>query len=1004
MVRSPLPGGTGEGRAQAAGGGPFGMPGFRDLGLRLLEAGYEPLPLRRATKVPAVPRWSRVMIDAAQVEHWARDHPDGGVGLRSGRLVGLDIDLQDPDLAWSVADLASRRLGATLMRVGQWPKRLLLYRTLEPFAKMKAGAVEILGQGQQFAAFGIHPATGLPYSWPEGETPLDVPLDDLPLLDRDALEGFLVEATALQPATGSSRTAQGAQGGGGRDGASGKPVRDADGRVIDGRDGWMAILAYHALHDALEAGEDLDAPSLAARVWERFIATADVARPGAHGPWTAADAARKLADKLRQHRAGTLAPRQREEVEPDYAVPGMTATEAREGIDGALSGFCDRTFDWWAAGRPEAAPRLALRATVGLGKSSLARRHLLELQRRLREAGQPGRMLVLVASHDLAEEAAASWGDLGARVAVHRGYERVVGAVPVCRNPGDVRAAVAARLDVHESACARGDRRCRSFDGCLKQRNRSEVAAADVIIAAYDAMFQRFHGGETDLALVMVDEGCWQRAWSPGIPLGLDSLAFVPPARGLVGKIAWAAWAADLQVHREALLAAVDRLGDRSEPVVLDLDPDLCRTAAQLERRALPDPLLVPGLGPDLQARARAQAAESAAIHQRADLWLAIAAGRPVLIENRTIRAPIVRAMHATFAGLPCLHLDATHRPDLARPVLGEMAGVTVEAAAPHMHLTLVTGRFGKSRLSEGLSEDLGRGMDGGMGGGMGGPAREGAGGECPRPGSLLAACVDYVRWEARQGGETLVVTHKQIEPAFAGLPGVATGHFNAIAGLDRFRDIRRLIVVGRAQPRDSDLPPMAAALFGVALTGSYAPVPTGVRLRDGTSRTLVCQRHGDGRGELLRAAICDDELLQAIGRGRGVNRRADNPLDVHVLAAVALPLVHDRVRDWDLCRPDALQRMLLSGIAVDSPTDAFALYPDLFGSLDQARKLFQRGGFKGQTPYKIHKAMSLKSALYRRPGAGRSWQRALWIEGTADSARAWLEARLGAFDGWLPD
>ena len=110
MVRSPLPGGNGEGGAQAAGGGPFGLPGFRDLGLRLLEAGYEPLPLRRATKVPAVPRWSRVTIDVAQVEHWARDHPDGGVGLRSGRLVGLDIDLLDPDLAWSVADLASRRL------------------------------------------------------------------------------------------------------------------------------------------------------------------------------------------------------------------------------------------------------------------------------------------------------------------------------------------------------------------------------------------------------------------------------------------------------------------------------------------------------------------------------------------------------------------------------------------------------------------------------------------------------------------------------------------------------------------------------------------------------------------------------------------------------------------------------------------------------------------------------------------------------------------------------
>jgi hypothetical protein len=69
-----------------------------------------------------------------------------------------------------------------------------------------------------------------------------------------------------------------------------------------------------------------------------------------------------------------------------------------------------------------------------------------------------------------------------------------------------------------------------------------------------------------------------------------------------------------------------------------------------------------------------------------------------------------------------------------------------------------------------------------------------------------------------------------------------------------------------------------------------------------------------------MRAAICDDEIIQAIGRGRGINRKAGNPLEVHVLADVALPLAHHAVQRWDDGVPDLMQRMLLDGIAVDSP------------------------------------------------------------------------------------
>ena len=148
--------------------------------------------------------------------------------------------------------------------------------------------------------------------------------------------------------------------------------------------------------------------------------------------------------------------------------------------------------------------------------------------------------------------------------------------------------------------------------------------------------------------------------------------------------------------------------------------------------------------------------------------------------------------------------------------------------------------------------------------------------------------------------------------------------------------------------------------------------------------------------------AVSDD----AVGRGRGVNRTAATPLDVHILADVALPLVHDTVSAWELVAPDVFQKMLLAGVAVDSPADAVALHPDQFGTANQAKLVFQRAGFKGQTSYKDPiREMTLKSAAYRRPGRGRGWQQAWWLDAlvSEDQARRLVEASIGPLAGWRP-
>lgn len=91
----------------------------------------------------------------------------------------------------------------------------------------------------------------------------------------------------------------------------------------------------------------------------------------------------------------------------------------------------------------------------------------------------------------------------------------------------------------------------------------------------------------------------------------------------------------------------------------------------------------------------------------------------------------------------------------------------------------------------------------------------------------------------------------------------------------------------------------MVGGYFSVEPDGGYHKVLSSVPMRDGTQRTIKVTQHQDPHAEILRAAVCDDEIIQAIGRGRGKNRTANTPLQVQVLADVALPLLHDRVIAW---------------------------------------------------------------------------------------------------------
>lgn len=987
-----------------------GWPTFSASAAQLLDNGYEPLPIVPSAKKPALSRWSSVPIDERAVERWATEFPHHGIGLRTGALVGLDIDILDPNHAHRLQDLAIHRLGDTLIRIGQWPKRLLLYRTATPAPKRSVGKVELLGLGQQFVAFGMHPDAGRPYDWPGGDTPLDVPLSDLPLVDDAGVNAFLSEASALLPEPAIIPGARRSSGASARQTPG--PVRDTAGAVIDGRDGWLSGIAFHAVHDALEAEWRLAIDAIAARVWTRFVATTDLTRPRKGGAcaYSLADARAKVADKTRLLAEGRLPPRDTDPVEAPDLPDAMPVATARAALDETIGAVVAGILDWHAGPRDAAAPQIGIKATVGLGKSVAARRHLLDLRVRLAAIGAPDRIAVLTPSHRLAEEAAAEWRRDGARVAVHRGYDRTdpVTGEPMCRDLGAVKAAIAAGAPVHTAACDDGEgRRCAHFATCAKQANRRQVADADVVVAAYDALYTGFAAETSSFGALLIDEACWPRARRDADRIDLDRFASVGlaglRARG-GGAIPSAAATADLHDLRTCAASAMTRNGPgplrRSILAASSLSAEDCRVAAALERRRLRDPGLRPGSSPEMRAAAAGIAGHNEEVRRHARLWRALAAfidhgagrsGRIRLVAAGRADGALdvvvegFHRLHKNLRDIPVLHLDATLRPELARAVLPRLRVTEIAAAAPHMSLRLVTGGFGKTAL-------------------IGDPRASAD--ENRRRGAKLGRCVDYVAWQAKRApsGRTLVVTYKDCEAAFADIPGVETAHFNAVAGLDRWRGVARLIVIGRPLPRDAEAGALAGAVFDHAAGGGYRRIRKGVVMRDGAVRGVSTLCHGDDRAETIRAAICDDELIQAIGRGRGVNRIAGNPLEVHVLADVALPLVHDSLIPWDVAAPDIVQRMLLAGVAVDGPRDAAALHPTIFANEKQAEKAFERAAFNRHSPMSIsYRDLSLKSAAYRLPGKGRSWRRAYWLDGPSTTAFETLTAALGALAEWRP-
>jgi putative DNA primase/helicase len=170
------------------------------------------------------------------------------------------------------------------------------------------------------------------------------------------------------------------------------------------------------------------------------------------------------------------------------------------------------------------------------------------------------------------------------------------------------------------------------------------------------------------------------------------------------------------------------------------------------------------------------------------------------------------------------------------------------------------------------------------------------------------------------------------------------------------------------------------------------------IRLAGGRTAAVAMEEHADPIAEAVRWSICEGELIQAIGRGRGVNRTAVNPLEIDLLTDVVLPVTVDALVAWSELKPTRRDLMALAGIVLSNAADMAACFPDLWPSAAAARQDRTRSvtNCYYRDLYNSQMSHSSVEVTYRPEGSGNRARNARVDLARIPDPEAWLTNRLG--------
>jgi len=362
--------------------------------------------------------------------------------------------------------------------------------------------------------------------------------------------------------------------------------------------------------------------------------------------------------------------------------------------------------------------------------------------------------------------------------------------------------------------------------------------------------------------------------------------------------------------------------------------------------------------------------------------------------------------------GGPLLILDGTADDEILRRFWPDIEIVRIRVRPEHYHLIQVTDRaVSMAMLADGDPSEAARAA------GHRAEVARLAEGEAARFGAAGGTKVAVFTFKS--AAEAIRRDHGHlpdlgVECGFPRPDGKSAGHFGAVRGLDRWRDVPTAIVAGRLRPSPGDVERQARAIFWKDVrpmeylpAGENLPTVTEyLAMAGGGSVAVEAESHPDPLVRRVLDQICRADLEQTVHRLRLVRRTADNPARVLLLTNVVLPLaVHETVT-WDgiMGRTDPLAMLLARGVFPEGWPARAKVLADFFGGADHpcdaARQWFRR---REEALLLAAKMVGERWTAYLCRAVGARARETVQVDGRHADPRAAVEAFLGPLDVFVP-
>jgi hypothetical protein len=649
-------------------------------------------------------------------------------------------------------------------------------------------------------------------------------------------------------------------------------------------------------------------------------------------------------------------------VPPTYASAANSSAEARNKMREIVRSFLFAVDNPEPSQNNSNAPPLpiahAVRIDVGTGKTEIVIEELaIWLKQKKRDP-----VVYATPRHNLNESVLAQFTKRGINARIYYGREADDPQRPglaMCINLPAVRLAKECHADIATTCCKNQKQRCRLFEQCGYQRQLRDREGIEVWIVAIDTLFhvQKALGKP---CAVIVDEALWQKGvhgieinedWS----VAIDSISNKTPPPKTPDNISdYGPRPLDFLHLRYQLASALhahpnDGGIERKHFDALSLNGTSCKNALNTEWGSYNADLKKLGHYPGMSEIELTQLASKQNLidsiqHTRRviQIWEELreflnnaditVSGRLTLAQKngqRIIRWRGIKQISTQFKA-PTLLLDATLPPlpmlQLYHPRVEIVADIKV-ALPKSVHIRQILGTPTSARklnpaANKNYLADIRR--------------------------HILLRYLELNRPLA------LVICQQKLEEWLKenNLPDdIAVEHYKNITGIDAYRDVRLKLLIGRTAPTPATTETIAAALTGkspvqIANNGNgfhwFNQIQRGIRLPDGSGVATKGDLHPDPDVETVRYQIHEAELVQALGRGRGVNRTMANPLNVDLLFDTAIPVTVDKVIPWQT--PNLLIETAIDGVMLTAPCDLMKLWPNLWPNEMAAYRTIKAG------------------------------------------------------------